>query len=148
MPLNTAGTLVTRAVRPAKQRKQPSYFQKRKRGDSLGFAEQCPDIQNSLKRVITAFMLICAFWVFFKWWSYSKAGGVLQPPKGVRGVSNLTCLVWDSHTRHCLMLPSARAVPATAEAQSCALFQDHIHFRSAVCYKQNVWNQRKSHHCK
>lgn len=69
MPLNMAGTLVTRAVGPAKQRKQPSYFQERKRSDNLGFADkEHPDSQNSPKRVMTAFALICADF-FFNWWT-------------------------------------------------------------------------------
>lgn len=69
MPLNMAGTLVTRAVGPAKQRKQPSYFQERKRRDNLGFADkEHPDSQNSPKRVMTAFALICADF-FFNWWT-------------------------------------------------------------------------------
>lgn len=37
VPLNVAGALLTGAVGSAERRKQPSYFQQRKRGDSLGF---------------------------------------------------------------------------------------------------------------
>lgn len=57
MPLNMTGTRVTRAVRPAELKKQPSYFQERKRGDNLGFADSVL-IGRTPQRVMAAFVLI------------------------------------------------------------------------------------------
>lgn len=62
----------------------------------------------------------------------------LYIPLGLRYASSLTCSVWDSHPCSCLVLPCARAVPATTETQSCPLFQGPVHLTPAVRNKSGI----------
>lgn len=129
MPLNMTDTGVTRAVGPAEQKKQHSYFQERKHGDHLGFADSVL-IARTPQRVMAAFVLI---WVgIFNWWTHSKASGALQSPHRVRGVCPTSHAQCEAHKR-CSCASLCQSCTCHNWSLEVHLFQHPAHPRSALC---------------